>query len=62
MKALKIFGIAILLYVGMVGIIAMIVGIGYCFWALFGENAIIWLFGIVVFIACLFYASAFIES
>jgi len=62
MKALKIFGLAILLFVGFVGIIAMIVGIGYCFWALVGENAIIWLLGIVFFIACLFSAYFFIKS
>lgn len=62
MKALKIFGLAILLFLAIIGIVTMIVGIGYCFWALFGENAIVWLFGIVVFIACLFYAYAFIES
>jgi hypothetical protein len=62
MKTLKTLGIAVLLFLGIVGIITMILGIGYCFWALFGENAIVCAFGFIVFLACLFYAYVIVNS
>lgn len=62
MKAFKIFQLAILLFLAITVITTIIVVVGYCFWALVGENAIIWLFGIVFFAACLFSAYLFIES